>query len=190
MTAYILFPMMAGLAAVAPRMVELLLTDSWLDCVPYLQLACLYSMFHIITDANLQSINAIGRSDVVLRLEFVKKPVTLLIILIALQFDILAIGISLPVSAFFSMLVNMHANSRLIHYSFREQFGDIAAPFALSGLMFACVYPMSVLDLSALAVLVLQVATGAAVYVLASVVTKNDSFTYLLGYLKDKLKKQ
>lgn len=187
---YIIFPILLGLAAVADTLVALLLTEKWLDCVPFLQLACLYSIFHILTDVSLQSINAIGRSDVVLRIEFVKKPVTLAIILIALQFDVMAVGISLPAASAFSMLVNMICNGRLLSYRFRDQLMDILPSFALSAVMAVCVYLMRMLPLPLLAVLILQVAAGCAMYVALSILTKNDSFHYLKNYLTDMLRRR
>lgn len=189
-SAYIIFPLLVGMASVADTMVELLLTEKWSACVPFLQLACVYSIFHLLTDVNLQSINAIGRSDVVLRLEFIKKPVTLVIILCALQFDVMAIGISLPLSSFFSMMVNMYFNGKLIHYRFREQIADILPPILFSLVMFLCVYAMRALELPLLVLLVLQVAAGCVIYVGLSVLMKNDSFYYLKNYLTDFLRKK
>ncbi len=189
-TAYIMFPVLLGLAAVADTLVTLLLTEKWLDCVPFLQLACIYSIFHIMTDVNLQSINAIGRSDVVLRIEFIKKLVTLVIILFALQFDVLAVGISLPVASFFSMCVNMYCNGKLISYRFRDQLADIFPPFALSAIMAVCVFAMRALPLPLLAILILQVAVGCVIYVGLSILTKNDSFYYLKNYLTDMMNKR
>ena len=139
---------------------------------------------------SLQSINAIGRSDVVLRIEFVKKPVTLAIILIALQFDVMAVGISLPAASAFSMLVNMICNGRLLSYRFRDQLMDILPSFALSAVMAVCVYLMRMLPLPLLAVLILQVAAGCAMYVALSILTKNDSFHYLKNYLTDMLRRR
>ena len=64
--------LMAGLAAVARPLVSLLLTDKWLPCVPFLQICCIDFAFYPIHTANLQAINAMGRSDVFLKLEIIK----------------------------------------------------------------------------------------------------------------------
>lgn len=70
---FIIFPMMVGMAAVAEPMVRLLLTDKWIACVPYLQISCITLALWPIHTANLQAINAIGRSDIFLKLEIIKK---------------------------------------------------------------------------------------------------------------------
>ena len=72
-SSYILMPLMVGLAAVAKPMVSVLLTDKWLPCVPFLQLACISYALYPIHTANLTAINAIGRSDIFLKLEIIKK---------------------------------------------------------------------------------------------------------------------
>ena len=72
MSAFVLMPSMFGLAAVAEPLVKVLLTDKWLPCVPFLQLACISFVFYPIHNANLTAINSLGRSDVFLKLEIIK----------------------------------------------------------------------------------------------------------------------
>ena len=73
LSSYVIFPMMAGLAAVAPALVELLLTEKWLPCVPYMQIYCFSLAFYPVHSCNLQAINAMGRSDIFLKLEISKR---------------------------------------------------------------------------------------------------------------------
>ena len=72
-SAYIIFPMMAGLAACSAPIIALLLTDKWLPCVPYMQIYCFTLAFYPVHSCNLQTINAMGRSDMFLKLEIIKK---------------------------------------------------------------------------------------------------------------------
>ena len=71
----LLFPMMVGLAAVAEPLVSLLLTDKWLECVPYLQIFAIGYLFQAIQLAIIQAIKAIGDSGTPLKLEIIKKCV-------------------------------------------------------------------------------------------------------------------
>ena len=87
-SSFIIFPMMMGLAVVAEPVVEIVLTDKWLPAVPFLQIYCMsYALWPIHT-ANLQAINALGRSDVFLKLEIIKKAVGLVILGISIPFGI------------------------------------------------------------------------------------------------------
>lgn len=72
-SSYLVLPMMAGLIAVARPMVLLLLGEKWLACVPFLQIMCVAYSFWPIHIANLQALNAMGRSDIFLKLEIVKR---------------------------------------------------------------------------------------------------------------------
>lgn len=72
-SSYIIWPMMIGLAACSKPLIALLLTDKWLSCVPYLRVFCMIYAFHPIHTANLNAIKAMGRSDIFLKLEIVKK---------------------------------------------------------------------------------------------------------------------
>ena len=63
---YFIFPAMIGLAAVARPLVILILTEKWVACVPFLQISCITLAFYPISTANLQAINALGRSDICL----------------------------------------------------------------------------------------------------------------------------
>lgn len=72
-SSFVIFPLMAGLAAVAEPLISLVLTDKWLPCVPYLRVYCFIFAFYPINTANLQALNAQGRSDQFLKLEIIKK---------------------------------------------------------------------------------------------------------------------
>lgn len=66
---------MTMLAVVAYPLVKVLLTDKWIQCAPFMQIMCLDAMLGIVSTVNMQTLKAIGRSDVLLRLELYKKPV-------------------------------------------------------------------------------------------------------------------
>ena len=183
MTSYIVFPMMAGMALVAKPFVLVLLTEKWSEAIVYLQLVCLYSACHTVTQTNLQAISALGRSDVVLKLEFIKKPVGLIMLLAAIPYGVLAVAITLPLSSIFTMLVNMQPNKKLLSYGFGAQAKDLLPSLLLTAGMSAVVYLVSLLPLSNLLMLIAQICGGGGVYIGLSIVFKNDSFYYLWNYL-------
>lgn len=190
MTSYIVFPMMAGMALVARPFVLVLLTEKWSEAIVYLQLVCLYNACHTITQTNLQAINALGRSDVVLKLEFIKKPVGILMLIVAVPYGVFAVALTLPLSAIFTMIVNMQPNRKLLSYGFLEQLKDLLPSLLLTGGMSVAVYFVGLLPIHNLLLLFLQICVGGGVYVLLSVVFKNDSFFYLWNYMVSFLKKR
>ena len=191
LSSFVVLPLMAGLAAVAAPMVTLLIGDKWLPCVPFLQICCIDFAFYPIHTANLQAINAMGRSDVFLKLELIKKSYGVAILLIALFcFDTpLAIAWGAAVSTLCSAFVNASPNRKLLGYGYLEQMKDILPSVLCALAMFAAVWAMNALPLPPIALLPLQVIAGVVVYAGLALLTRNDSLPYLLEMGKKLLHK-
>ncbi len=191
LSSFLVTPMMAGLAAVAEPLIRLLLTDKWLPCVPFLQLCCIDFAFYPIHTANLQAINAKGRSDVFLKLELIKKSYGLIILLITvLCFDsVIAIAWGAVVSTLVSAVVNAHPNKQLLNYGYLEQMHDILPSILLSLVMFAVVYAMNALPLPTALLLAVQVIVGVIVYGGLALLLKLESAQYLLQFVKRSMQK-
>ena len=172
LSSYVIFPVMAGLAAVATPLVRILLTDKWLPCVPYLQIYCFTYAFWPVHTANLQAINAIGRSDMFLKMEIIKKIYGLITLVIAVFcFDSpLAIAATGIVTTFISCFVNAYPNKKLLGYSYAEQMRDIMPSFLLSMAMFGVVCSVGYLGLNDFVTIFVQVILGVALYVVGSMV--------------------
>lgn len=183
---FAIFPMMAGLAAVAEPVVTILLTEKWLPCVPFMQLTCLIYASIPISTANLQAIKAMGRSDVFLKLEIVKKVMELTTLAITvLCFDsALAIMCGTAVTMPLGLFLNAFPNKKIIGYSFGEQIRDIFPPLLLSLVMFGAVYAAGFLGLSVWLKLAVQILLGVAVYAGGAALLKFESFYYVLNMLR------
>ena len=114
---YIMAPMMMGLFACAELIVSIILTDKWLPCVPFLRIICIAYMFLPIHSANLNAINAVGRSDIFLKLEIIKKIIELIVLVIAVQFNVYAIAISLLIVEIPNQVINSWPNKKLLNYT-------------------------------------------------------------------------
>ncbi len=189
MSSYIIFPMMAGLAGVATPMVQLLLTDKWLPCVPYLQIYCFTLAFYPVHTCNLQAINAVGRSDVFLKLEIIKKSIGLIALGIAVFCfnSPIAIAMTGVFTTFTSCFINAYPNKKLINYSYFEQMRDILPSFFISAIMLLFVLLVGQLNLPSIVLLLLQIVGGGVVYVILSVLFRLEPFKVLFGVLKGKL---
>jgi len=179
-SSFIVFPMMVGLAVVAEPLVVLLLTDKWLPAVPFLQIFCFsYALWPIHT-ANLQAINAMGRSDIYLKLEIVKKIVGLAILFISLPFGVYYLALSEIVSTIASAFINAYPNKNLLDYGYAEQMKDILPSLLLSLVMGVIVYFFSFFGLSLLVTMVLQILAGVVIYVLLALLFRLECFHYLI----------
>jgi len=187
-SSFLIFPMMVGMAVVAEPLVKIVLTDKWLPAVPFLQIACFTFALWPIHTANLQAINAMGRSDIFLKLEVIKKIMGLIILGISLPFGIYAIALGQVVSGFVSTFINAYPNKKLLDYSYKEQWVDIMPSLMISLVMGAIVYSINFLSMPAWQILVFQVVSGSIIYLVLAKIFKIESFSYLVSTVKLLLK--
>lgn len=185
---YILSPFLVGLAVCAEPFVKLLLTEKWLECVPYLQIVCLYQLLIPMSSSNLQVVKALGRGDILLKLEIIKRIVGVLILLVSMRFGTFAIAIGAAGATVFNSCADVVETKKLINYSYREQIADVFSGVALAFVMGVLVYGFKFLIKNAALLLLLQMFVGAIVFVILSYVTKNESFLYVLNIVKGKLR--
>lgn len=189
-SSFVLWPMMVGLAVCAKPFISFVLTDKWLDAVPYMQIFCIVYAFQPIHTANLNAIKAMGRSDYFLILEIIKKAVNLALILASMWYGVIWLALSSLVGSVFSQVINSWPNRKLLGYKYHEQIIDILPYIGLSVLMGAVVYCVSFLRLPNFATLVIQIPLGAAIYVAGAKILKFESLAYCENMIKSLLKKR
>lgn len=185
---YLMLPMMAGLAVCAEPFVRLLLTEKWLPSVPYMQVFCLMYAFYPLHTANLNAVKAMGRSDIFLKLEILKKLISTVLLVASVNLGVYAIALSQLLSCLMAAVINAWPNRRLLGYSFLSQLRDVLPALLLSGIMGGAVWCLSLTNLPDLPLLIVQVAAGAAIYAGLSAALGVDSFRYLLGAIRRRRK--
>lgn len=190
MGAYVVFPMMTGLALVARPLIILVLTENWVGCVPFLQILCFSYILWPVHTANLQAVNGMGRSDMYLKLEIIKKIIGVLSICISIKFGIMVMVALQTVNSFIGMFLNMHANGKILNYGIRQQVKDILPVAFLTAAMGAAVYCVGLLPLGNAALLTVQMLTGISVYLLLSRIFKISTLDRMIKLLKNMIKRQ
>ena len=181
---YVMIPMMTGLAMIAEPLVTLLLTEKWLPCVPFLRIFCVIYAFWPIHTANLNAINAVGRSDIFLKLEIIKKVLGITVTRISLPFGVLGIALGSMLTSPMGTIINAIPNRKLLNYSIKEQCLDFMPSVGISAIMGLCIWPLQYLPLPALAVIFLQVFLGVAIYTACSFIFKIESLFEILRIIK------
>lgn len=187
---FIIMPLMVGFSVCSKQLVSLILTDKWLPAVPFMQIFCISFAFYPIHTANLNAIKAMGRSDLFLKLEIIKKSIGVVTIIIAVKFGVMAMAYSMLVTSFISQVVNSWPNKKLLNYSYLEQVKDMLPQIGFSLLMGMIVYFVSFLHLNSLITLLIQIPIGVIVYWLFSKLFHIESYEYIVGMLKDFRKKK
>lgn len=183
-SAFFLVPAMFGLAAIAKPLVVLVLTDKWLPSVPFLQLACIFYSWRTLQTTNLTAINALGYSNIYLRLEIIKKFLALLTLLITIPFGIMAMAIGEVFNSFICTIINASPNKKLMNYSYLEQIKDMAPSYISSILMFFIVSLVSYLPFGTLILMLMQILIGAISYMLLSYIFNKKQWNYVISMIK------
>lgn len=186
-SSFLVLPMLFGLFAVADTMVMALLGEKWMICVPYLRIMCIAYSFWPIHITNLQAINAVGRSDIFLKLEIIKKSLGILGLAVGVMYSpVILVSIKAGID-FLCTFINAWPNKKLLGYSITSQWLDIMPSMGLSILMCIAVYLLRfVLPGGPWARLAMQVGAGAMIYAGAAWAFKMESFTYLLGAVRNR----
>lgn len=182
---FLMMPAMIGLAVCAEPLVRLILTEKWLPCVLFLRIFCITYAFYPIHTANLNAIKAMGRSDLFLKLEIIKKTVGIIAILITMWISVQAMAYSFLVTTILNQIINSWPNKKLLNYSYFEQVKDMLPQILLSLGMGAAIYAVSFLHLSASLTLLIQIPLGVLVYWSGSKIFHVESYTYIIEMVKN-----
>lgn len=181
---YIMAPLMMGLAFCAEPIVTLILTEKWLPCVPFLRIFCVTCMFYPIHTANLNAINAMGRSDLFLKLEIIKKAIGMTLLFSTMWFGVMAMAYSLLLNSVLSQIINSWPNRKLLNYRYLEQLKDILPGIILAVMMGIVVYIIGFIPMPTIVLLMIQIVVGAIIYISLSYIFHLESFEYLIDMIR------
>ena len=139
-TVFIVFPIMMGMAALAHPLVISLVTDKWVQCVTYLQIICLSSMWYPVHAINLSLLQVKGRSDLFLRLEIIKKALITVVVFVCVPFGIIGICCGSVFTSLACLAINTYYTGKLINVGFVRQMLDMTPTLLASLAMGAVVY--------------------------------------------------
>lgn len=191
-SAFIMTPILWGLAIIAEPMVLLLLGEKWLPCVPYIQIMCLVWWLQPTQTCSAQAFKALGRSDLYLYIELISKAfgLTFLFLAVYLFDSALSVAISMLFGQTVAFVLYGLVSSKYVGYKFRLQLIDILIPATLASVMCVYAYVISELFTSPLLCILLQILGGAIIYIILSEMTKIEIYGYLkkmvLSYIRKK----
>lgn len=179
-SSFVMMPLMMGMIVCAEPMIRVILTDKWIDTVPYVQLFCITYMFYPMHTANMQAIKAIGKSGMYLTLEIIKKIIEVVCLLLVMKISVQAIAINMAVLSTLFLFVNAYPNRKYINYSVKEQLCDIFPSLIMSLIMAVLVYSIRfILPFADLTILLIQIITGCFFYIMMSYITHNNEYIYI-----------
>lgn len=186
---FVIFPSMIGFLSVANNFVIVLLTEKWLPATIYIQIFSVVFMFNVIQKGNLQVIQACGRSDLILIMEIIKKSIYFVVIGLFLFLSNKPewLAIACLINTLIATVINTFPNRKIIGYSYKLQILDILPNLVTSVIMGAIVLMIGKIPMNSFCSLLLQVVSGAIVYILLNLVIKNENLSYFIRTIKETL---
>ena len=186
-SAFIIFPLMMGLAAVAKPMVISFLTEKWLFSTVLIQVLCFSQMWYPIHAINLNLLQVKGRSDLFLKLEIIKKIVMVLILCITLPLGLISMCLGMIISSIIALIINTYYTGKLIRLGFFKQMKDILPIFLLSLVTGVIVYvTVTYIPMASWLALTLGVSEGIMIYILLSKLLRFLEFQELMTIIRRK----
>lgn len=176
-SSYIMSPILIGFFVCAKQIVSVVMTDKWLPAVPYIRIICICLLIRASQTAILQAIKSIGRSDIVLKMDIPVRILALIILMFTIRFGVIYIAISEIIIEFLALLIYSYYSSKLLNYSYLEIFGDFLKNVILAVIMGEVVYLIGVASgLNMLLTLIIQIVIGGIIYIVLSILLKNESW--------------
>jgi len=174
MTAFFIFPVMTLFALLADPLVKLVLTDKWIPIIGLLQLMCFARIVKPISFVNMNILNAIGRSDLFLKVDLSKLPIIILTLVITIPLGIKAMVIGHVCTSITSFFINAYMPGKLFGYGALNQLKDmvpvIISTFVMAFSVYISVYFLDNLYLK----IILGVLVGSITYLFMSYVFKAE----------------
>lgn len=185
MSSMIIFFGMCLLAALAKPVILFLLTDKWAESIIYLQVFCFALMFDHLCQLNLNILYVKGRSDLVLRLEIIKKTISILMIIGAIPFGVLAICVSRALYTQIAVYINTYYTGKLFGLGYIAQVKDFGGYFVRSLLAVIPAYILSFTALPNIVVIIIGSLLACAIFWLF--VRRDDNFKEVVSIVKNRI---
>ena len=175
------FVLMLGMAACAEPMIQVLIGEQWLECVPMLQIICTYGMLYPLHALNLNMLQVQGRSDLFLKLEIIKKIIAIGPLLLGIFVDIYLMLAGSLLTSLISYYLNAYYSGPFLKYSIKEQVKDILPSFGVAVAMAVPVFAMSFIPLNPFILFPLQILVGAIITIVICETTKLSEYLEIKG---------
>ena len=188
LSAFVVFPLMVGLAAVADPFIRIALTDKWANAICLLQILCFSLIWYPIHAINLNILQVKGRSDYFLKLEIIKKVQGVLFLIVTVPMGIVAMCLGKVISSLISLIWNTYYTEKLIGYGYFSQMRDLLPilvhSLVMGGIVLLVVNFMPTLWLK----LIVGVLVGIVYYIAGAYIMRFPEMDELLTIMKLKKK--
>lgn len=186
-TSFLVFPLMIGMAAVAGPLVKLLLDPQWNGCIIMLQILCFALIWQPLSFLQINLLKVIGRTDIILKLEIMKRSVGLITIFVSIPFGVIGMCWGFALFYIYSFTLNTFFTSKTLQISFKRQLKDII-PILLNALIMGLVVYVCTLflQISVFLLFILCILIGIVYYYITSRLFMKQLMVDTLSMIKKK----
>ena len=187
---FVLYPILVGIIVCAEPLITVMIGEKWLPCVPYMQILCVGYMFYPLNGFNMNILYAKGRTDISFKLEFVKKPIGLLLLFLSIPFGIIWMMVGKTAYSVIVYFINCYYTNKIVGYGLIRQIRILLPMIGNSLFMGLVVYlSMKTVTIPALKLLI-GISVGMLSYSLVAYVRKDDSLSEILDIIKKRVLKK
>lgn len=190
LSAFLIFPMMLMLSAIADPLVRVILTDKWKGCIILLQIVCFSMMWYPIHAINLNLLTVKGRSDLFFRLEIFKKVCGVCVMCVTIPHGIIWMVSGGIVSSMIALVINTYYTGKLINVGYLRQMGDLLPIFGISFFMWLVIHVFLWLTSNIYIQLPLGIFAGLLVYIVCARVLLKSEWEDAMSMLPARYKRK
>ena len=190
MTAFIMLPLLLGIASVAREIVILLLTEKWVMCVPFLVIFCVLRLPVTIVSIDRQIYYALGRSGINLIYEICFCFINILLLLVTLRNNVYSIAIGAMIVEFVGVVTVFITSKKVYGYRISERIADIWRPILAAIIMSLIVYSIGYIVDNMLLALIIKVCIGVVVYTFTMLLLRDSHIIFVMKKLKSIIAKK
>lgn len=170
---------MISLGAVSEPLIYTLIGTKWHEAATYLPLICISMSLYPLHAINLNILQVLGRSDIFLYLEILKKIVGIVPIVIGIFCGIYYMLLTSILAGVISLYLNTWYTGKTLNYSFWKQLRDITPSYFIALVIALAVYFLKYLSLPYYIVLMLQIIVGIVACITISEIFKFNEYKEL-----------
>jgi len=189
-TAFITFPTLSLIVVLAEPLILFLLGEKWMPVVPLLQWLCVAKLVFPISVINMNILNAVGRSDLFLKVDLIKFPMVIVALIITIPISLEAVVIGQAVISFIAFFINAYLPGKLYGYGPLRQLKDLWKIILATASMVAGTYIIISLFQMAYLKILIGFVVALFIFITIAYLLKIDEQDQIKKVVKEKLWKK
>lgn len=177
---FVLFPILLGFSMIARPFVRIVLTEKWINAVPYLQLFCIAFLLQVGMNPRHEAIKAIGCSKVYMNEHILYRAIDIVLLLLVLKKGVIYILICYIFSLSILSIILAYTSKKYTDYTYKDQIYDVIKPIICSILMCFILYYVSKLKLNDYFLILIEIIVGIISYTIFALLLKIPELSFII----------